>query len=322
MTYTFIVNPAAGRGRVRKKLPCLVDQLKHRAFRFDLVATSYAGEARALARQAAARSDVVVAVGGDGTVHEVANGLLAAPNKATLGVLPLGSGNDFAAALGMPVQIEAGLDALQRAQLIRLDTGRVAVTEPSRRYATCFVNSLGVGFDAAVAAEAATQKLLPGLLGYAWAAIRSLRTWSSPQVEIVGDKNGSDEGFTVQGNLLLFALGNGPRVGGGFRLTPEASFCDGQLDVCVVEHLPMWRILPLIPIAIRGRHGDVPEVTMTKVTAVHLKSVQPLPVHADGEVISFCATELRVAIQPGTLPVLVPELQIETNGALGSRAIV
>ena len=333
MRYAFILNPAAQNGRAGRHRAGLEAALRSAGLDYVLRETEAPGHAAVLAREAAADAEVVVAVGGDGTIQEVACGVYG--TGATLGVLPLGTGNDFAHAVGMPDDLGAAVRALLQAPLRDVDLGRVEWTEhgaPEAVQRSVFANCLGVGFDALVARNAQRFKFLGGRAAYHAAVFRTLWSWRQPAVEIaVGmEEETPDDGprttdggapvagvasavrrppsVVHDGRFLLVEIGNGFSVGGGFLLTPEARVDDGLLDVCVIAHASVPRVVRLLPTAFTGAHVHAPEVTMHRGRRVTLRSAAPLPVQADGEVLTADARTLDVAVLPGALRVLAPHL--------------
>ena len=311
----FLLNPAAGNGSAARRRPALEAAIRAAGLDAEVHASTSAADAEPLARRLAETFEAVVAVGGDGTIHDVANAL--AGTATLFGALPLGTGNDFARAVGMPSRLGAGVRAIAAALAagsVRTLDAAVATWEDaggeSRR---CVVtNAVGAGFDAAAAADAGRFKVLGGRTAYLVAVVRSLWAWRRPGVRVevsLGDAAGDSGGDRVvfRGALFLCEVGNGQAVGGGFRLTPDARLDDGLLDVCVVRHAPPRRVLRILPTAFTGGHVRFPEVEMHRAARVTLRVLSgALPVHADGEAASAAACVLTVEVWPGALRVLVP----------------
>lgn len=297
--YAFIFNPAARMGQARRRLRALETAIGEAGLQGSLLITERRRHAVDLARDAADGADVVVAVGGDGTVHEVAEGLVMHGGGVPLGVVPFGTGNDFAKMVGAPVGPKA-VAALARARVAQADCGRVAWDEGDGTRHGYFFNGLGIGFDARVAGAAARYKHLPGVAGYIVAVFDTLAGWQAPRVSV-----SLDEAPGYHGRLLLAAIGNGTTAGGGFILTPGASIFDGYLDLCLIRDVPRRRILSLLPTALRGTHVQAPEVEMTRFRTLRLEADAPVAIHADGEVLTSSARAVAVQIVPGGLAVLV-----------------
>lgn len=306
MRFAYVLNPAARNGTAGRRWPDLAARLHAAGIGGPAYTTVEAGDAECLAREAAASADAVVVVGGDGTIHEAVNGL--AGTGAVFGVLPFGTGNDFAHALGMPDDVPAAVAALAAADVRDTDLGRVRWETPTpdggaawstRRFANC----LGVGFDALAALGAARTKWLGGNAAYVAAVLHALWDLRGAGVRARVAVDGAD---VHAGPLFLCEVGNGHSIGGGFLMTPDATPHDGRLDVCVVRHLPTRRALRLLPSAIRGAHVGQPEVTMTGGTRVSLSAdTFSLPVQADGEGLTLTARTVEVEVEPGALRALV-----------------
>lgn len=311
-----ILNPAAGNRRAGRAHRQMRKALDAAGVPFEIFQTERPNHASTLARRAAARFDAVFAAGGDGTVQEVASGLLDA-DDTVLGIVPLGTGNDLAKLLGVPKRPGDAIRALLDAEVAPIDAGIVRWRDdgaPERVHEAVFVNAVGVGFDALVAAEADRLKLVRGISGYVAAVWKALRVWEQPEVEVrrapvaAGIEEAPEPIY--RGPFFLAAVSNGVSVGGGFRLTPEARVDDGLLDLCLVAGpLSLARILVLLPKAIRGRHLREPEVTMDRVEALALRLSAGVPIHVDGEVLTRSAVEVDIAVQPGTFRVLRPRLR-------------
>jgi YegS/Rv2252/BmrU family lipid kinase len=287
-----ILNPAAGRGAAARAWSRVQPVLRDAGAEVELAETRARGHAAELA-EAAARAGwpTVVALGGDGTVNEVANGLLRASESdatsAALGIIPVGSGNDFALLSDVPRDpAEAARRVLAGAER-RVDAGRV-----DGRW---FTNGVGVGLDARVAIEANRNRRLRGIGIYLWALAKVLRSFRPPTMRVEID------GEVIERPLTLVTVGNGGRHGGGFWICPDAKIDDGVLDVCVCDGLTTPQILGFLPKTMRGTHVGASCVHMRNARRVRITSDAPLPVHADGEILFEDAHELDIEIAPGRL---------------------
>ena len=302
MTVHVLLNPAASGGRTRARRPALDRALAAAGLDAAVTETRDAAHARALAADVGRAGGLAVAAGGDGTVHAVANGL--AGTGGTLGVLPLGTGNDLARALGMSPGLDAAVRALARAPARRMDLGRVAWTDDDGDHERRFANALGLGFDAAVAAHVGRFKWMGSRPAYLAAVVQAL--WAArrpgPPVHVVAPEAGLDQ----RGPLLLCVVGNGPTAGGGFVLTPGARLDDGWLDVCLARHVPVRRAVRLLPGTFAGAHVGAPEVTTARVRSLSIAASGPVALQADGEVLSASARRVWVAVEPGALAVRAP----------------
>jgi YegS/Rv2252/BmrU family lipid kinase len=300
--YYFIVNPAAGRGAGKRAIARVERLLEGSTLHRELVVTERQGHATVLAKQADA--DVIVSVGGDGTNNEIANALVG--SSKAMGILPTGSGNDLIKSLGIPVDLQRAFNVLLHGRRRTIDVATVAcypigsslnAAAEGCRY---FVNGIGVGLDAAVAERTTHIQHLSGTLLYFVALLQALRRFKPP---VIGIKHDGD--FTSSRRFLV-AVGNGRCAGGGFYLTPDAELDDGLLDVCVVDNVPLRNIIKLIPKVMTANHRNSNGISMFTSKIISIHSDQPLFVHADGEIVGRDVTRVEVAVQPGSLDVLVP----------------
>jgi len=299
--YTFIVNPEAGRGHGRKLLEPLQNELKSRNVDHQLFLTSRAGEAFELARNGS--GSVVVSVGGDGTLNEVANGL--GGRNCALGIVPAGSGNDFIKSLRYPKGLSDALDIIMAGRIRQVDAGVVTCTATSPDASTVethkrlFLNGVGVGFDAEVAAKMRTIRYLSGAAVYLLAVLQTLGKYRAPLFTIAID------GVERSGHNLLIAIGNGRCAGGRFYLTPDAVVDDGLLDLCVIKDLTVARILRLMPLVMVGRHRNVKEVSLLRSSeGIRIDSAQRFFVHADGEMVGEGVNHVEISLKRKHLPIL------------------
>jgi YegS/Rv2252/BmrU family lipid kinase len=292
-----IFNPKAKRGRAYRRMAKVQQALESAGLPFEMIVSEQPGHAVELARRAAlAGRELIVAAGGDGTVNEVVNGLLQAANggdvSCSLGVLPVGSGNDFANSLGIPTDLRQAAEKLKLRQVRRIDIGCV-----NGRH---FANNVGLGFEAMINLEAHKLTWLPGQPGYLVAVFRAMISYPYPVVDVT-----LDDGDLPQKTILMISVGNNRRIGGGFLITPHAAPDDGLLDVCLVDAIPRLEILRLLPKAITGNHAGEPAVHMLRSRRILIHAQDPLPVHADGEILWQDAHRLEITLEPGRLAVIV-----------------
>ncbi len=248
----------------------------------------------ALAAEArAAGWPVIIAAGGDGTVHNVANGILGdGPTNVTLGHVPVGSGNDYARALGLkraPPErnLQLVLDGTRR----RLDVGRVG-----DEY---FVNGMGVGFDAEVVRQTLRMSHLRGFALYLVAAYKTFGSFTPPDLEVQSGEHAE------RSRMMMLAITIGATAGGGFRLTPDALLDDGLFDVCVIRRVGLARFLRYVPSVVRGKHLHLPEVTLFRSQQVRVSGLSgPLTVQVDGELRYPESDSIEVTLLPRHLKVL------------------
>jgi YegS/Rv2252/BmrU family lipid kinase len=287
-----ILNPAAGRGRAGRLRPALHDAFARGGGVVDLRETTHPGHERDLARAAAHEGwPVVVAAGGDGTVHGVVNGLLEASAESALGVVPMGTGNDFAKLTGIPRGApRPTADHLGRAVVRRFDVGHAA--------GEYFANGLGFGFGPAVIRH---MSALPRLRGFALYLIAAYRTFADFRPVVVSLDAAE---YHETGPVMLAEIAVGTTAGGGFRLTPDADPTDGQFDVCVIREVGLLEFLRYLPKVVRGAHIGLPPVTVFRTARITWHGQPPLELHMDGELRTIEADHLDVRVAPARLKVL------------------
>ena len=291
-----ILNPRAGRGYGGRVEPLLRQALRLAGVDFDLERTAYHRHAIELAAQAvAAGYETVIAAGGDGTVQEVINGLLQDPHSsATLGVIPVGSGSDFAYALNIPADLDGACRVLARRRTRTVDLGRVTVDRRESRY---FDNTVNVGFGGIVAVEAAKIHWLRGMAPYLLAVIKTIFLAPYPQVAIRYDEG------EVRLRTALTCVANGPREGGGFLTAPDARLDDGLFDLIITGPVGRLAMFGLIFRFIKGSHLSHPLLQAKRTRRVTITSEDALIAHADGEILCTAAHHLEFEILPARLTV-------------------
>lgn len=298
MTHRALVvfNPEAGRGRGHKRAQEVQQALQAANIHSESVVSENRGHAIELAQRAAlAGWELIVAAGGDGTINEVVNGLMLAEAEGAtsrLGVMPIGSGNDFAGSLGIPLDLREAAQRLARGVLRRIDLGRV-----NERY---FDNNVGLAFEAMIGIEAHRITWLRGQPQYLLAVFRAMASYPFPVVDIY-----KDDGDRLAKQILLISVGNNRRNGGGFLVNPDAVPDDGLLDLCIADAIPRMQILRLLPKVMKGTHRGEPVVEMTRSTRLLVESTDPLPVHADGEILWEDAHRVEITVEPSRLDVIV-----------------
>lgn len=294
-----ILNPTAGRGRGARVESELCSYLQAEGLDFDLAHTAGPWHAAELAEQAVADGfELVVAAGGDGTTHEVVNGLMAASGggeAGTLGVIPIGSGSDFAYTAGVPAGLRAACERLARGQVRVVDVGRVTMRGEGSRY---FDNSVGIGFDAVVTVESRKVKWLRGMALYLPVVLKTVfLSLKIPRVVIEYDEH------RIEQSALMIVVANGPREGGGFLVAPDAQPDDGLFDLCIADEVSRPAMLGLIPYFIQGTHVDRDPVTMARAKRVTISSPDDLVAHVDGEVLCTEGHQIECELLPRRLRV-------------------
>ncbi len=286
-----VLNPTANHGRsIRDAADLRALTGNHNA---SWSGTEYPGHATELARQAGEQGcDLVVAVGGDGTVHEVVNGLMQVPEgtRPALGIVPLGSGNDFAHILGLPNDPGEALLSAINGQSHPLDVGSVRDENDRLEY---FNNTIGMGFDAVVNMHTRKITAIHGFMMYFVALMRTIfRNFDPIDLHVETDEE------TWDLCSLMLALGNGPREGGGFIITPDAKLDDGILNYVTIKSISRLMMLRLVPEVMRGTHGRFKQVRMGTCRKMSVTSKQPLYIHCDGEIYAGFGMDVRkLAIQ-------------------------
>ncbi len=279
----FIFNPNADLGQAYRREPGLLALVRELAGeRVTWARTTQAGHGARLAREAATKGfRRVVALGGDGTVHEVVNGLMHIPPdlRPELAVVPIGSGNDFAYALGVPPDPRAAVELALRGNAFPVD---VAHYRDDRGREEFWDNTLGIGFDAVVTIRSLRHRRMRGFLRY---LVSVFETVLLDHRAVVGtwQQDGADP-EPVAFHMAVF--GNGPREGGGFLVTPPADIHDGQLDFTRVDPISRGTMLRVIPDFLRGVQARRACVHTGRFRHLVLTSETPMYVHADGEVLA------------------------------------
>lgn len=301
-----ILNPAAGRGAAGQRRDELEGALRTSGLDFTLVTTHGRGGATELTHQAVERGfGCVAAVGGDGTINEVANGILdsrqGGAGEAALAIIPLGTGSDFIKALpGFEAgDLHGAIRRLKAGATRQVDVGQIMVEAGAQELKRFFVNGLGAGIDAQVAVEVGKITWLTGLAAYMVASLRALASYKPGLMTVRYDGN------ELRKRLYFATLGNGRFQGGGFLLTPAGQIDDGLLDLCAVQSLRPDQVLRYYPKLLDGSHVDLPVVTTAQARQIEISSPVPFPVATDGEVVATDATRVTVETLAGALKLVV-----------------
>lgn len=289
MKLTIIANSWADRGRARSAIENIRRGANALHGQVSIEITDGPGDGVRLAREMARHSDVIGIIGGDGTIHEVVNGLM--PNPIPIFIIPAGSGNDYASLVRCPSDIESLSDILSKGVGARLD-----VLDFGRRYC---INTAGLGFEGQVNRRSHAISRIKGPLLYLTAVFQTLSSLDCPHFRIV-----TADGTVVEGDKLLVSIGNGNRTGGAFHLTPDAVPDDGLIDVCVVDAMHWTRVVRLLPMSIRGTHVTKPGVRMLRVESLTIETNPAYPMHIDGELLEHAPEKLEIKVRPRVLPVL------------------
>jgi diacylglycerol kinase (ATP) len=290
-TICLIVNPAAGRGRIRAALPRLRAEFRARGISSEHE-TSAPGEEEELAERAIlAGARTIIAVGGDGTCGRIANAILRSGVACRLAVVPAGTGNDFAKTLGVsrytPEQIA---DLVVRGDATRIDVGAADGYH--------FLNSCGFGFDASVLEASNDVRFLRGDAVYIYAALRQLFSYRG--IGVSSDGVASPNGQT----MLMVTVSNGQFLGGVFKIAPTASVVDGRLDACFIGDSNVADRVRLFVGAIRGSHLGMQSVSAAKVQQLTLTFTSNPSMEMDGELRKAKSATVELRCIPRALSVI------------------
>jgi diacylglycerol kinase (ATP) len=271
------LNPTAGRGRAGRRQTRIIELLRTGDLPIELHQSSAVGnleeQVRSYVNEGATR---IVVAGGDGSVHEAVNGILRADGTASLGVIPTGTGNDFAKACDISLNWEHAAQLLADRLIADQYAKTIDVGTMNQRF---FANGAGIGLDAKVTRIARSYRLPIGDLVYLLAIFRAMLDGiSTPHLSITSD------GFSWDGPATLASISNGPWIGGMFHIAPMAKNDDGRLELVIADPVSRRRIVALLPRLMSGQHLNEPEIHHNAVTTLVIVSSEPVASHLDGEV--------------------------------------
>jgi diacylglycerol kinase (ATP) len=282
-----IVNPNADLGRAwqaASDLRPIVEEFGGA----DWSGTVYPTHATELAYQAAMDGyELLIAAGGDGTVHEVINGLMRAPqeNRPHLGIVPLGSGNDFSNAVGMDHRPAIALRQLFTGSPKTLDIGRMTDDHGREEY---WDNTVGIGFDATVTIRSRRFKMVRGFLIYLFAVVQTIiLNHEAAKMQIKTDRESWED------DTLMLVACNGGREGGGFKVAPEALLDDAVFNYAAIGKVSRPMMFRLLPEVMNGTHGRFRQVRMGQFLNMDIVSDRPMYIHTDGEIFSGFGMDVR-----------------------------
>jgi YegS/Rv2252/BmrU family lipid kinase len=297
-----ILNPNADMGNAWKlasDLRPIVDEFGGA----DWAGTVYPTHAIDLAREAALEGyELVIAAGGDGTVHEVINGLMQVPQeqRPRFGIVPLGSGNDFCHAVGIDKPPSEALIQMLNGKPRRIDIGLVEDNLGRREY---WDNILGIGFDATVTIRTHTLPIIRGFLMYFIAVIQTIAlNHEAPRMQIKTDQE------TWEDEIMMMVVCNGPREGGGFLVAPDAVVDDDLFHYATICKVSRPMMLRLVPEVMKGTHGRFKQIRMGSLRQLELQADAPLRIQIDGEIFAGFGRnvhKLKVEIIPGAIEMQV-----------------
>jgi diacylglycerol kinase (ATP) len=283
-----VINPKSGRGAAKRESLQLINAFRELGMIVDAELSSDLRDATAIARDAALNNKTVVAVGGDGLINAVINGV-APVEDAVMGIIPLGTANDFARALS--INQKNAVETIAKGMATPMDLGYAA-----GRYFGCIAS---VGFDSMVLESVQRTRLIHGPLMYPYAVLKQLPSWK-PTRFTVHTRNGASTftGFNV-------AVANTRSYGGGMLLAPNASANDGMFDVVTTQTESKLHFLRFAPLVFSGRHIKSPSVHIERTDWLRVETERPTMFYADGEPLAPSPLELQVA--PAAIRVLSPK---------------
>jgi diacylglycerol kinase (ATP) len=285
----FIVNPISGDGRQEKTVALLKKSLDVSKFSYEIVFTEMAGHAAELSKQAAAAGAyIVVAVGGDGTVNEVAQGLVG--TDTVLGIIPKGSGNGLSRHLKIPMNLKQAIGIINTGKVVKIDTATLNDD--------LFVSVAGVGFDASVAKKFARAGKR-GFLTYVKITAGSYHSYKARKYSLNIDGN------VIERKALLISFANSSQFGNNTSIDPGASIDDGFIDVCIVQRIPLWKTLLVAPLLFIKKFDRTPFIEIIRAREVQVTRKKGKSIHLDGDPKKI-SKEFTVKINPSSLNVLVP----------------
>jgi diacylglycerol kinase (ATP) len=295
--WVLIANPISGKGRHDRLVRQVADHLQKARGTPRILWTARRGHAEELAAAAVREGAThVVAIGGDGTIHEIVNGIVNARtsvDSVILGILPMGTCNDLARELNIPRQLSSGMQTLLSGRVRLVDLGKVG-----ERY---FMTVATLGFNTSVSqylASGAVPGSLSGTLKYLYGALATLFRYHSVRAHLRGDNN------EFEGLAFLAAIANTSYFGGGMKIAPTAVIDDGYLTLCLVRQMSRLEVVRMLPTVFSGKHIRHPKISTSIFRTLEVTSGGPLAIWADGEPVARTPATFQVA--PYSLPLLVP----------------
>lgn len=293
-----IVNLTAGVRSTAKKWPGIKRLLRDGGLGFDVDFTEGVGHAIQLAATAAGQGyELVVAVGGDGTANEVANGLLASGGEATLGYIATGTGSDFRRSLGLPKDLRQACLRLGSPRAVVMDVGAIEYMAGGERVKRYLINQAGLGFDGVVVEATPRVRLLGGTVPYLVGLVRTLLSYGNKDVLIDLD------GRALRMRACSIVVANGSYFGGGMHVAPHADLRDGLFDVVVVGDVGRLELVLALPKVYKGTHLEHPKVSWERAAVVRVEASQRMLLQVDGELVGEAPASFSIV--PGALRVAV-----------------
>jgi len=285
----FIINPISGIGKQKGVESLIETRIDKKKYSCKITYTEQAGHAVVLSKEASLQGiDIVVAVGGDGTVNEVAQGLVG--TETVLGIIPTGSGNGLSRHLNIPMNIQRALEIINKGKVLKIDTANLNED--------LFVSVAGVGFDASIAKKFAKSGER-GFLSYFKITAGSYRSYKARKYRLIIDGN------ELKRKALLISFANSNQFGNNTSIDPKASIDDGFIDVCILQRIPFWKTILVAPLLFIKRFDRTPFIEIIRAREVQVIRKKGKRIHLDGDPKKI-TRDFTVKVNPGSLNVLVP----------------
>lgn len=270
MSYLFIVNPVAGKTKAKNTISIIKYIMDQNKKQYEILTTTKRGDAREFAQEAIQKDfSTIVAVGGDGTINEVLNGM--AGSKKILGIIPAGTGNDFARSLDLPEDPKESLNIILQGNIKEVDFGKINGKH--------FINIASIGLDAHIADEANKIKnKVPSTYAYILALLKGIISFKSYSIDVIIEKE------KLNLDVMLVAICNGNYYGGGMKIAPNAAYEDGYFDICIIERMSKLKVLFLFPTIFKGNHVKIKGVKILRAKEIEIQSKKTIKINTDGEI--------------------------------------
>jgi diacylglycerol kinase (ATP) len=291
-TVVVVLNPTAGGGKALGLLPKINAELQSLGRPFHIHVTKAPGDALETARRFASNGGacVIISVGGDGTLNEVANGILESGKRVPFGLVSAGHGGDFARTVSTEKQVESAVRRACSGESRPIDAGRATFDDGTSR---AFINVAGLGFDAIIAQKVQKTRLPGSTLPYIAAAVSTLFSYKNIQVKIDAD------GKVTETKAVFVQIANAKFMGGGFMIAPDAKIDDGELHLAVVGDVGKADLLKTLPGVYSGKHVNHPKFAQYPAQRIRIETVEPARVQVDGEMLG--AAPVTFTVEPGAL---------------------
>ena len=287
-----IVNPVAGAGRTAREWPRIRELLRGQGLRFEHDQTEAPGHAIELAKEAIKKGyEIIVSVGGDGTIHEVVNGMYhgGGNGNISLGIVCTGTGSDYARTFGISRYWEEACRRLTEPTRLKVDLGAIEYSDNGRRTERVFANFAGMGFDAEIVRRTSLSfKSFGSTISYLLGIFTTLVSYRNREIKLIID------GDEMVQKVCAVVVNNGKYGGGGMFIAPDADPSDGRLDLMIIGDIGKADLIRSLPLIYKGTHGKHPKVQLRKAREVEIRSDLPLNLQADGELLGRLPVRFRV----------------------------